>query len=292
MKLPEANRPFRWDLVRADQLGTLLDGVEPPDLWFVDELIECAAKVVSRSAGGDLYFVGRSPDSIFDLLSGAFSGTSWQDRVFQLPLSLYGLSGSGFNASERAQLRANLTAQGLSPDQLARRGRQVVFADLVNEGSTFENLFAVLDRWADDERMLRRSLRFIGITGRTKTSPNTWRWHQHADWTDRLPARSVTNVSISGRLWNYFGNVQTKLTPSFNRRLWQDEEVGSPRRDLATRAALAEAVALTELGRSSEIRAKLARAMAAEPAYGEPWLRSLIVELKRLRTSAYSRRRR
>jgi hypothetical protein len=166
--------------------------------------------------------------------------------VFQLPLSLYGLSGSGFNDSEQTQLRANLTAQGLSPDQLARR----------------------------------RSLRFIGITSRTKTSPNTWRWHQHADWTDRLPARSVTNVSISPQLWNYFGNVQTKLTHSFNRKLWRNEEVGSPRHDPATRAALAEAVALTELGRSAELRTKLVRAMAVEPTYSEPWLRSLIVELK------------
>lgn len=281
MRLPGANRPFRWDLVRGDELGILLKGVEPPDLWFVDELVECAAKVVARSADGDLYFVGRSPDSIFDLLSGALSGTSWRNRVFQLPLSLYGSAGSDFNDAEQAQLRANLTAQGLSPDKLAHRRGQAVFADLVYEGSTFENLFFVLADWARDDRVLRHGLRFIGITSRKKTSPNTWRWHQHAEWTDRLPARSVTNVSISPPLWNYLGNNQTKLTPSFSRKVWQNEDVGSPRHDPATRAALAEAVALTQLGRSAELRAKLARAMAAEPTYREPWLRSLIIELKR-----------
>jgi hypothetical protein len=281
MKLPGANRPFRWDLVRGDQLGTLLERVEPPDLWFVDELVECAAKVVARSADGDLYFVGRSPDSIFDLLSGALSGTSWQNRVFQLPLSLYGLAGGGFNDAEQAQLRANLTAQGLSPDKLAHRRGPAVFADLVYEGSTFENLFFVLADWAYDDRVLRHSLRFIGITTRKKTSPHTWRWHQHAEWTNRLPARSVTNVSISPGLWHYLGNSQIKLTPSFSRKLWQNEDVGSPRHDPATRAALAEAVALTELGRSAELRVKLARAMTAEPTHGKPWLRSLIIELNR-----------
>ncbi|WP_106399873.1 hypothetical protein [Actinocorallia populi] len=281
MRTSEANRPFRWDLIRADRLGTLLDGVEPPDLWFLDELVECAAKVVSRSAGGDLYLVGRSPDSVFDLLSGAFSGTSRQDRMFQLPLSLYGRSADDLDAAERDALRANLAAQGLSPDRLAHRRGPVVLADLVSEGSTFENLFTFLARWADDDRILRRSLRFVGITGRRRTSPRTWRWHQHAGWTDRLPARSVTNVSISGRLWDYLGNTQTKLTPSFHRKRWQDEKVRAPRHDLATRTALAEAVALTERGRSTEVRARLARVMASEPTRGEPWLRSLIAELNR-----------
>jgi hypothetical protein len=55
----DINRPFRWDLVRPDQLGTLIDGIAKPDLWFLDELAESAAKVVARCADGDLYFVGR-----------------------------------------------------------------------------------------------------------------------------------------------------------------------------------------------------------------------------------------
>jgi hypothetical protein len=67
----EPNRPFRWDLVRPDHLGTLLDSIPEPDLWFLGELIDCAAKVVARSEDGELSFVGRSVDSVFDLLGGA-----------------------------------------------------------------------------------------------------------------------------------------------------------------------------------------------------------------------------
>jgi len=66
--------PFRWDLVSPDQLGSLLAGTAPPSLWFLDELVECTGKVVARSGDGDLIFVGRSLDSMFDLLGGVLAG--------------------------------------------------------------------------------------------------------------------------------------------------------------------------------------------------------------------------
>lgn len=50
----EPNRPFRWDLVAPDQLGSLLAGCTTPTLWCVDDLVECAAKVVARSGGSEL----------------------------------------------------------------------------------------------------------------------------------------------------------------------------------------------------------------------------------------------
>jgi hypothetical protein len=63
--------PFRRDLISADQLGTLLSGTTAPDLWFLDDLLACTGKVLARSADGYLVFVGRSLDSMFDLLGGA-----------------------------------------------------------------------------------------------------------------------------------------------------------------------------------------------------------------------------
>ena len=62
----EPNRPFRWDLVRPDQLGSLLDDLPELDLWYLDELVSCAGRVLAHCADGDLYFVGRSVDSLFD----------------------------------------------------------------------------------------------------------------------------------------------------------------------------------------------------------------------------------
>ena len=79
--------PFRWDLVSPDQLGSLLAGVGEPDLWFLDSLVTCAGKVLARGGDGDLFFVGRSLDSMFDLLSGALTGVAAAPEVHWLPLS-------------------------------------------------------------------------------------------------------------------------------------------------------------------------------------------------------------
>jgi len=86
--VPAPNRPFRWNLVEPDQLGSLLNGCVQPDLWYLDARVACSARVIARSANGHLYFVGRSADSIYDLLAGALADTSWRDRLFRLPLSL------------------------------------------------------------------------------------------------------------------------------------------------------------------------------------------------------------
>lgn len=282
---PAPNRPFRWDLVRRDQLGSLLAGSDEPDLWFLEELIACAAKVLARSGDGDLYFVGRSLDSVYDLLGGALAETSWRDRVFAVPISLqtYG-DRLLLTQRETAQLRANLAAAGLSPDRIARQ-RPAVMVDLVLRGSTFGGLFGELRDWVDDERgdwaAVRRKLRFVGITYRTKTSPKTHRWWQDADWLDGLPAGAVTNVSVDPDAYLYFADDQTKLTRSFDRGLWADDGVRSPARDAVTRQALAEAVAVVERGRTAEVRAQLARHLSAEPTIKQSWLRALARDLRR-----------
>ncbi|HET6742660.1 MAG TPA: hypothetical protein VFH76_27160 [Kribbella sp.] len=279
----EPNRPFRWDLIRPDQLGSMLDGVEAPALSSLDELIECAARVLAQCGDGELYFVGRSVDSLYDLLSGALAETGWGERLHPLPLSLYGLSGQGFNAEELRQLRTNLTAEGLAPAELMR-GRPTVFVDLVYQGSTFENLYAVLRDWIEDERaqwdVIRRQLRFVGITWRTKTSPNTWRWQQHADFAGELPASAIRNVSLDGWLWSYFGNYQPKTAQSFRRTRWKDADVAEPPRGEEARKALAEAVALVAAAKTPEVRRALATELAKQPAMSERWLRDLQVGLR------------
>ncbi|WP_200926297.1 hypothetical protein [Sphaerimonospora mesophila] len=279
------NLPFRWDLVRRDQLGTLLEGRAEPTLPYLDMLIECGAKVLARSGDGDVHFVGRSADSVFDLLSGALSATSRPDRVRLLPFS-YRLE-QPLLAHEVRQMRANLEAMGLSPRRLARRRRPLVLADLVYAGYTFTHLYGFLREWIDEEReswdVIRLKLRFLGITARRKTSPKTWRWWQDAAWTADLPRRNITNVSIHPYAWSYLGDHQHKLTPSFRRTRWADEAVTMPRHDDKTLDALAEAVALVERGGTSAVRTRIARQMVEEPSFAQPWLRSLVLELRRTR---------
>lgn len=276
--------------MRPDQLGSLPAGA--PVLWFLDELATCAAKVLARSEDGDLYFVGRSADSVYDLLSGALTDRS---RLRLLPWSLgmadHALLGP-MRPGETAQLRANLADAGLSPAALAGGGPPVVLTDLVSSGGTFGCLTRILRQWAEDDGVawpeVRRRVRFLGITLRRKTSPKTWRWHQHADWTAGLPTSASRNVSLDANVWSYFGNWQPKLTRSFTRVRWGAEDARAPRHDDKAREALAEALAVVAAGRTAGVRDRMVREIVKEPAIAQRWLRDLVTELKlprpRLRT--------
>ncbi|WJK38162.1 hypothetical protein O7608_16725 [Solwaraspora sp. WMMA2056] len=292
MRTWQESLPFRWDLVTPDQLGTLLDGAAPPDLWFLDELVTCTGKVLARSGNGDLYFVGRSLDSMFDLLGGVLAGLVGVQRLHRLPLSFQRpavRSGSRWRRrpltrAEVAQGRRFLAAVGLTPHTLARRDRPAVLVDVVHRGATFTELFTLLRDWIDAERepwpVIRRKLRFVGVTRRTRTSPKTYRWQQHADWTRTLPAAAVTNVSLDPWVWSYFGDHQVKLTRSLYPDRWLAEDTG-PGRDERTRQALAEAAALVAYGRSRAGRHAVARAVGRDHALAQPWLRTLVTNLTR-----------
>lgn len=283
MKEVTPKLPFRWDLARREQLGRLI-GAEAR-LWSdrVAELERCAAHVLARSDDSDLYFVGRSAESLFDYLSGVFSGRG-AEGLRLLPFSMR--HEQRLSRLAIAQLRANLTALGLAPQQLTRRRRKVAFVDLVYLGGTFANLVAQLHDWVEEGAgggwgTVREKLRLVGITSRTKTSPKTWRWHQHADWAALLPRRAIVNVSLDARLWAYFGNDQHKVSESLPAWRWDRPAPMRPRHDANTRAALAEAVAYYDLGRDPESRARLVRLLAKEPAFREPWLRTLTLRLGR-----------
>ncbi|QXV58936.1 hypothetical protein [Amycolatopsis sp. TNS106] len=272
------HRPYRWDLVRPDQLGTLLERAGKPSLWFLDELIECTAKVIARAGDAELYFVGRSADSVHDLLSG----TPWRERIHQLPLSFAG-TWDGLTESDVDTLRGYLASAVLSPHDLAR-GRPKVFVDLVYTGQTFTGLYGLLRAWVDDEReawsIIRGRLRFLGITIREDTSPSAFRWQQQVGWPAELPANGVRNISLAWPVWHYFGDVQAKLTASFPRPRWSDENGRAPEHSEQRLRGLAEAVAIVEAGRSKAGRDLLVRHLRKEPAMAESWLRTLITRLR------------
>ncbi|MFD3454081.1 hypothetical protein ACFWVC_18135 [Streptomyces sp. NPDC058691] len=289
---PAPPQPYRWTLSRArdgrrpDRLGALAGGAEPPRLWFLPELTDCAGKVLARSGGADPCFVGRSLDSMYDLLSGAFEGSSWDGRLLRLPLSLR-VSRAGLDAAHTRRLREHLAAAGLAPYDLARRTRPVALVDVVDAGTTYDVLHGALAGWAAECRepwpVIRRKLRFVGVTIRGRTSPNTWRWQQHTDggWARALPSGHAVSVSLDVRVWAYLGNDQDKLQPSFPPRRWFDEWAAEPWHRPGLPSALAESLALVEAGRGRAVREDLIRVIGAEPGFADRNVRALVAPLRR-----------
>ena len=281
-------KPFRWDIKRREQLGGLADGeISSAYQMFVDELRVCASRLVSFSEDGLICFVGRSPESLFDYLSGVFDGTSKADNIVILNIS------NRFESILRIKrqrpltyrsLKEHFTECSISPSEIIQRKRKTFFADVVAAGGTFEQIAAFLIDWAQEENLNIKDLRlkfgFLGITWRTKTSPNTWRWSQKSDWVNDLQIKNIKNISIPGTLWDYLGNRQAKVGKTNPPDSWNDEEILLPPREEENLKALRRAYDLFILGRKEKIL--FSDMLCREKALNKEWFRRLINELRQV----------
>ena len=292
--IPEEAVPFRWDLSRREQLGRLPDAPvetldpwhrEPPFRELLRDLRDCAARVLARAGDARLVFVGRSLESVYDYLAGALADTPWAERPALLVVSIRGREARTAEPAARAAFRAHLAALGLAPEAIAAAPRPVSFVDLVHGGGTFGALSDALGLHAReaglDPAAVRRRVRWVGVTSRTHNSPNTWRWFQRKAWTRDYPRSALRGVSIDPVLWGYLGNRQAKTLPSHHAGRWGEEEMLRPHRHPEHLAALKLALRVHERGRAPEERARFAALLARRPEMREPWLRALVLALRR-----------
>ncbi|WP_293912030.1 hypothetical protein [Deinococcus sp.] len=281
------SRPFRWTLSRPEGLVRRPDSGPLTPLYLFSELRSCAARVVGAAGERDLIFLGRSPESLFDYLSGVLHGTAWEGR---LDLLLYSNRGNRVDAIRRDHpgaieaMRAQFTEAGLAPAQLLTRPRPVAIIDLVAEGGTFEGFSDFLEAWSAELgvnlRAWRSRLRFVGIVRQRKNSPNAFRWQQHAPWLDRYPPGTACNVSVPSPLWNYLGNTQMKVTPSNPPRLWGRSELLSPPRQEEHLEALQAAAQRYTSGTDLAERARFAALLSGQRSMRERWCRELVLALR------------
>ncbi len=280
-------KPFRWDIQRKEQLGRLIEGERSPAYpEFIDDLRICCSKLVASCEDGYLVFVGRSPESIFDYLSGVFQGTCKENDIVNLNISnRY----EGIESIRKQDLQlidslnAHLEECGLSPDEIVSRRRATVLTDLVSGGGTFGILANYLIALAGERnvsiRDLKRKLGFLGITWQGKTSPNTWRWQQKVEWVKEHNLQNIRNVSIPGRLWDYLGNRQLKVGKSNRPQSWASDAILEPPREDSNVKALRRAYDLYHRG--LEEKSVFAGFLSQETAMEQQWFRKLLSELKR-----------
>ena len=127
--------PFRYDMANP-RLVRYLGWPEPLETprGFREDLLEHAGQIVRLAGDVDLVFVGRSPESLYDLLVGLLGETSWRERVQLLHLSLCDRTPGRLRRHEPgalAQLWRHVESLRLTPPQILARDRPGAFVDLV-----------------------------------------------------------------------------------------------------------------------------------------------------------------
>jgi len=281
-------KPFRWNLARREQIGDLSD-VEASATYpgFDEDLRAVAASVLARAGDSDLVFVGRSPECLFDYLSGIFEGipaapslTLMHFSASYQPVETLAKS----HGQELDALLAYFASERLDPKSIASYGKKVRFIDVVASGRTFGALVDYLRHWAEqqgaDWNVVERRIGFLGLTRREQTGPNVWRWWQHQSWVEELTKTPIKNVAVPGHFWGFIANSDVKTTPSHWLERWAAVEAASPCRADHRLRGLRHALDNYDRGRDKQERARFVRELTQLPEMREAWLRRLVLRLR------------
>lgn len=281
-------KPFRWDLTRREQLGRLVvPQPPPPDPALLSNIRLCSARVLARAGDSSLTFIGRSPESLFDYLSGVLGPTEWRDRLSLVNLSVGDIDQPGGrpNHRELGLVREQLREAGLAPTDLVRHPRPVALVDLVSTGRTLGNLVGLLGAWAESlgtaPDAVYSRLRMVGITVQGRNSPNAWRWQQRVEWARLFRPTALKGVSVPFDFWGYLAGYQDKTGPSNPPWRWGSPEQLVPSRDPSHLQGLREAVAIYEAANSAAERREFARTLARQGTLQSGWCRRLVLQLRR-----------
>lgn len=280
-------KPFRWNLAKKEQLGKLIEGERAETHKSYDtELKQSAAKLLAFSKNAKLIFVGRSPENYYDYLSGVLTHSSYQNKLHYLNMSnrYQSIKDLKLNQPQAYQALKNHFAElGISPQSILEPKQKICFVDLVSSGGTFEALFEFMQSWTNelnlDFKQVKAKISFLGITYRTKNSPNTWRWQQRASWVKEQQVKNIKNLSISADLWHYLGNWQDKVSPTNPPEKWASDSILLPSREEQNLKALRRAYDLYSQGQNETTA--FSSLLSQEDAMKEVWFRQLLNDLRK-----------
>lgn len=269
--------PFRWNFDRHNEVGRRLLSVELPlySERFVNDLLELGARVLFHARRDRLAFVGRSPESVYDLLCGLFADSAIRKRLWLLPFSMRASSLASVRRDDPGAieaLRNHLSSLQLDPPSIVARDGSISFIDLVESGETYLNLLDFYSAWATDAgigwRAIRGKLHAIALVRADYASNRPSCWIRRDPMSRFAGVIRTTTLGISRSLWWYLAVDQPKVTKSHVPARWRTpvtaDELRSARFWTGARAALF----LRDLGRSPEVRRRFQRLLRARPLEG------------------------
>ena len=238
-------KPFRWNTANPKLIQRLGQGeIQTLPDYQIDRLIRCAATTL-RAGDFDFVFVGRSLESVFDLLSGALARTTWYDRIQQLQISAQGNQSildlrDEYLAFYREFLWAPRSLEPfgskldafhsyleylqLTPEKLMSRTRSIAFVDVVWKGTTFGAIWDLLQVFAKASDIstaeLAARIHWVAVIPTLPDDDPDTPWEaSRSDWTQAFQT-SVHCVNLDSELWFQLANSQFKTTPSHHVSQW------------------------------------------------------------------------
>lgn len=303
---------FRWNIKRSEQLPR--EEVEfinklPSGYWFFnkneinyihadskntiyvypefeEELIQTIAQILSNIRNGEMFFIGRSPEHIYDFLSGALEHIPvYHNKLHLVNISIrraYDNTGyDGLEEKQKIAICQYLSKSGLHPKNIIQRKQRTCLIDFVHSGWTFDNLTNFLEKWCIEEKLsvkdMKMKIEFIIIEDETKEGKFIYNKYVNEHGWGR---NSLHRIYVKKRFWKACGDDLPKVTNSYTTNIWGEElEVDH---SLDRLIGIQFAKKMYELGKSLKGRKMLAKEMSKIGyAMRYTWYRSLVGAIRR-----------
>jgi hypothetical protein len=129
---------------------------------YLDNIAKCSAYILNYCRDGELFFIGRSPENIYDFLCGAFDKFStWRERLHYVIISMRGYTDYNSLTSEQSDaIKSYLTQCGLHPKDIIQRKRRTCLVDFIYSGGTLLDFTSFLKDWTKDERLSVKDMQY------------------------------------------------------------------------------------------------------------------------------------
>lgn len=118
-------------------------------------------------------FFGRSPENIYDFMSGVFDKLEdWRRRLHHVNISMKYYEGyDKLNKTQMNYIKKYLIKCGLHPKQIIQRKRRTCIVDFIYSGNTIDNFTLFMEQWVKSEKLsladMQNKFEFILIQTKT-----------------------------------------------------------------------------------------------------------------------------
>lgn len=205
----------------------------------VDNVIQISAWILNYCRDGELFFFGRSPENIYDFLSGVFKDFSWKDRLHLVLLStrytkyeetLYDV----ITDEQKTSVKKYLTSVGLHPKDIIQRKRRTCLVDFIHSGYSINNFVTIMERWCQEEKLSVKDMlfkfEFIMIEKEEHVvelaEKGVEPYFMMTDIVNKCgyQSNSYHLITISDKLWESFSENPEKVTESYPAYKWGDDD--------------------------------------------------------------------